>query len=1283
VLLVAFGGLHLWFSYNASDFLEDIVSQRSNGKLKLKVKGLTFNYFTNHIQIKQGTLITGDTLSHPATYNIRLSKLSLHVGSFWPLLFQRSLLLDSVKIYDPVVDVYRWRKDTASLFNKSDISIPEELGRMYNSLLDGLEAFGIKRIVIERGRFRFNNKIDPSNPPIVLSNIYFHLVRMGDGTIKRDAYIQDKQSVELRSHNQNIALPGGRHHLSFNNFRLELFQKRIELDSCTLTAMPTGTSKSSFNIFFRKLLLVGVDFDAMYRNNLIRADSVYCIEPMIHLVFDRPDTVQVQKQAAQTKARPDPEKIIRDLTGDLDLAFVGVKDAGIRVDINGRRSRSLFNSRKDDFEMHHLRISPDSSIPVRVKQFDLLVRDYRLYNQDSSTAFGFDSVHFSNNKIVLSNFSVVTTRARFGPSNDRNFKIPHFELVGLDWYELIFEENLFAKEATLYDPVIYYKGAPRNPSRKKTNLFQVLRNTDALLTLERINVVNGHLNIQLHSGTSIRLQNAGLALHSNKLLASKNNEGVKRAIDKLSFKNGIIQLKDLTARLEDVQYTGQNLVTAKSLLINNKTNSINASVNNVKMNNLLLDEISQSVIIDGLQWQSADVKLATAGSGEKSKSNVSIRNISGYNTQLLYTGNSTDFSTELRSISAASFSLRENQPPRMEGLIINGGQLSFANGPLAIKAAEYYIADGAPSYLSQVQVNRFAERDSLQVRLPKVDFSVNINPILQNNIQLDKVQLQSPDINFSKWQQTKVKDSSGDKKLRLHIGYLTATRPSLRAVIHKNDSTSIFNLPRSKEGKLIINELAINQQGTTIGKLSLDAEAATFTKANGETLGVEKGNVDIELSDIHLTNGGAKPIWSALLTKLYLSNPNSFTTRKGARFSIEQASFGNFQLSSEAITDFNKLARLNVTAWVKTTTGQYIDSNTTLKWFNAGYNATDKVLTLDSFVYHPTLSRDSLIAAIPYQTDYKTFHSGPVKFVGFDLERYNKDSIFIASSINIQRPLISVYRDKRPPFRGGVIKPLPAETIKGITLPVSIGRINLYNGLLTYTELSPKTNKEGTIVLTNLNASLGNITNRGLQQGDSLSLSLDAMLMDSAQLSLRVKESYTDSLNGFLMTLRMKPASSLTFLNPVFIPLSNIKITSGIVDSLHLRAIGSEYVSLGEMKMFYRNLKIKLLKGGDETRSSFFRNMLSYMANAFVIKKNNNGQSSIVYFERRRDRSFFNYIVKMTFSGMASSVGVKNNKKYMRQYKKELEKGNLPPIRFEDALEKTLEHKNNKRDEKH
>jgi hypothetical protein len=63
-----------------------------------------------------------------------------------------------------------------------------------------------------------------------------------------------------------------------------------------------------------------------------------------------------------------------------------------------------------------------------------------------------------------------------------------------------------------------------------------------------------------------------------------------------------------------------------------------------------------------------------------------------------------------------------------------------------------------------------------------------------------------------------------------------------------------------------------------------------------------------------------------------------------------------------------------------------------------------------------------------------------------------------------------------------------------------------------------------------------------------------------------------------------------------------------------------------------------------------------------VIKKNNKGRTGLVYFERLRDRSFFNYIVKMTFSGLATSVGFKKNRKYRKQYERELQNRNLPPI---------------------
>src|SRR6185503_12777153 len=132
---------------------------------------------------------------------------------------------------------------------------------------------------------------------------------------------------------------------------------------------------------------------AMYRQNLIRADSVYCENPLFDIDINSSDATTTKKK----KKRPDADKIIKELTGDLDLAFVGVKDAGININISGKKSRSLFNSNKDDFEMRGLRINSDSSQPVAVERFDMLVRDYHLYNEDSSSAYSFDSIHFLNN----------------------------------------------------------------------------------------------------------------------------------------------------------------------------------------------------------------------------------------------------------------------------------------------------------------------------------------------------------------------------------------------------------------------------------------------------------------------------------------------------------------------------------------------------------------------------------------------------------------------------------------------------------------------------------------------------------------------------------------------------------------------------------------------------------------------------------------------------------------------------------------------------------------------
>ena len=222
---------------------------------------------------------------------------------------------------------------------------------------------------------------------------------------------------------------------------------------------------------------------------------------------------------------------------------------------------------------------------------------------------------------------------------------------------------------------------------------------------------------------------------------------------------------------------------------------------------------------------------------------------------------------------------------------------------------------------------------------------------------------------------------------------------------------------------------------------------------------------------------------------------------------------------------------------------------------------------------------------------------------------------------------------------------------------------HLQNATVRYTEMSEKTSQEGTFTINRIHAQLFPIRNINLTTTDSLALRAEGYLMDSAWLRLRLKESYTDSLGTFAMTLRAKPAD-LSVFNAALVPLASVKLTSGILDTITMRAIGHDYYSIGAMQMYYKDLKVQFLKKGSETKKTFLTGLITFAANNFVIRKNNSHRTGTVYFLRNRDRSFFNYLVKTALSGIASSVGAKKNKKYNKQYKRQQKLYNLPPPNF-------------------
>ncbi|MFZ1329626.1 MAG: hypothetical protein WAW27_11405, partial [Chitinophagaceae bacterium] len=62
ILMLLLVGFHFWFKAHALHLLEDMVSSKSKGKVKLKIEKLRFNYFTRKIDLEKAIFYNTDTV---------------------------------------------------------------------------------------------------------------------------------------------------------------------------------------------------------------------------------------------------------------------------------------------------------------------------------------------------------------------------------------------------------------------------------------------------------------------------------------------------------------------------------------------------------------------------------------------------------------------------------------------------------------------------------------------------------------------------------------------------------------------------------------------------------------------------------------------------------------------------------------------------------------------------------------------------------------------------------------------------------------------------------------------------------------------------------------------------------------------------------------------------------------------------------------------------------------------------------------------------------------------
>ncbi|MCH5596583.1 AsmA family protein [Niabella ginsengisoli] len=537
---------NFWFIDHAEEALEQIVYTQSNGKLKLKVKEFKFNWIKNKIELKEASIFSTDTTA-ATSYSVNTKNISIKARGFLPLLFKKEILIDSIKLTSPSVIFTRNKarvksKDTTATDNSS-FSVAEEMGRISRSLTDAINVLQIDKFRLDNGSFSLVDKTRTNETPFAVSNIYVQLDNLQlDSTTggRNKEKISFTDNIAIRTFNQNIAFPGGRHFIAFKDFRVNLQNKRVEFDSCTLRAVKGDSSKTAFKIFFDKLQLTNINFDSLYSSETIIADSVFCNRPQIFLDIDSDKSNGKNKKKKGRQERIDG--VIQQLLGDMRLGYVGVKNANINVNTIRRGKTSTFSSKDNNFDMYGLVVIQDDVRPISLDKFVMSLHNYENVLRDGRYAISFDSIRFEDDIINLSKFNF----KEFDKGRIiKSLSMPSFQVRGLSWEALLYENIFSAQSAVFYDPKVNYTLIRKKGKARSKNLFEALNNVDDVMDLKNLGIHRGDITLTFPKGATLHLANTNIDLRANDFTSSNRIKSVQRSVNELSFDKGTLKKETL------------------------------------------------------------------------------------------------------------------------------------------------------------------------------------------------------------------------------------------------------------------------------------------------------------------------------------------------------------------------------------------------------------------------------------------------------------------------------------------------------------------------------------------------------------------------------------------------------------------------------------------------------------------------------------------------------------------------------------------------------------------
>jgi len=319
------------------------------------------------------------------------------------------------------------------------------------------------------------------------------------------------------------------------------------------------------------------------------------------------------------------------------------------------------------------------------------------------------------------------------------------------------------------------------------------------------------------------------------------------------------------------------------------------------------------------------------------------------------------------------------------------------------------------------------------------------------------------------------------------------------------------------------------------------------------------------------------------------------------------------------------------------------DSSAKMKAEWITYSSETRVLEVVDFKVQPTREdKESFYKAANMQKAMEVIQFNRMRFTGLRLERFIHNNVIEADSLVIQKPDISIYVDKSmPPTFESKVGHYPHQRLLKANASINIRHLSIVDAGLRYTEKSPKTMNEGTLVLKDINLTANNVTNDyyAIARNPVCTAQLKGKILETTPVEIQFRF-YLDSANGRFDASGSVGSASAAQLNKLAVPLANTHLQAFNIQQLQFQVSGEDFEARGRVRMRYSNLSLVLQKRDEATGENKTNRFLTKLLNKFVLHPSNPGPDGVertaenVRVMRLTDKAFFGLLWQTIFAGM-------------------------------------------------